>query len=394
MSLKLRYRERGETVEILRCYGERRVVSLPEFISGKRVTALGDYLFSEDMRQEPEGLLWECDKETGRAVQMPAGETVDRNGRGEVISEEASGTGPVICGASVEEVRLPAGLQSIGKYAFYNCDKLKRLHLSSTISEIGAGAFNGCRKITVLDITVVRGEKSCLKEVLSELNETLTVYYRQAERAADGTIVMTGEARLLFPLFYEEAVENTPARMLETHVHGCGHRYRYCFEGTEFKFREYDALFIHAKAQEPPARVAELAIGRLRYPLGLSDEAYLQYGNYLLKHMENTAAYLAESHEMKELKWFVEEFSPEKAESADRAKRVKNEHAAAGCLGNEGLAVRAREELINIEKPILGKTGFDKLIEAFSHSGCVEALSYVMDAAHRGTPSKKKKFIL
>lgn len=42
-----------------------------------------------------------------------------------------------------------------------------------------------------------------------------------------------GEARLVFPEFFEEAVENTPARILETHTHGSGMWYRNCFVQTE-----------------------------------------------------------------------------------------------------------------------------------------------------------------
>ena len=80
-------------------------------------------------------------------------------------------------------------------------------------------------------------EKSCLKEILSELNETVAVHYRERGETGEKTLL----AELLFPAFYEEAVENTPARITETHVHGCGHRYRYCFENTQLLFREYDS---------------------------------------------------------------------------------------------------------------------------------------------------------
>lgn len=367
MGLELIYRECGGTVEILRCYGECETVVLPACILGKPVTALGDYLFSREMRTEPEGLLWAED-----AAIRPEGAAIRPQGE-------------ILCGSAVAEVVLPDTLKKIGRYAFYNCDGLRVLRLVSTVSDIGAGAFNGCRKITDLYVDVVSGGKSCLKEVLAELNETLTVHYRQMERAEGGALHKTGEARLLFPAFYEEAVENTPARILETHVHGCGHRYRYCFQGTEFEFREYDALFIHARTQEPPSRAAELAIGRLRYPLQLTKEAAERYGAYLMEQIDGTAQYLAGKNDMREWRWFIREFSPE---------RAKNEHAAAGCLGNEGLAVRAREEFSDIRKPILGKTGFDKLIEVTGRLGHTEALSCLMDAAYRAYPPVKRKFEL
>ena len=204
----------------------------------------------------------------------------------------------------------------------------------STAVDIGAGAFNGCRQIDELTIGVIKGERSCLKEVLAELNESLTVFYRQYEKSGDGELKCTGRAQLLFPVFYEEAVENTPARILETHVHGCGHRYRYAFEGTEFKFREYDSLFIHARAQESPQQAAVLALGRLRYPLELSQEASVMYREYLVQHPVEAAACLLKNDSMDDWRWFVGEFTP------CGEKMIKVEHAAAGCLGNEGYAGR------------------------------------------------------
>ena len=50
MGLKCLYKENGDSVTILRCYGEYGRIVLPESINGKKVTELGDYIFSEDMR--------------------------------------------------------------------------------------------------------------------------------------------------------------------------------------------------------------------------------------------------------------------------------------------------------------------------------------------------------
>lgn len=364
--MKLLYEEKNGTIKILRCYGaengygERGTIVLPESIGNKPVVELGDYLFSAGMREQPRGLLWD---------EAAAG-----------ADQEAE----VLCGSHVRAVYLPASLRRIGRYAFYNCDSLRELHFTASISDIGAGAFNGCRKITDLYVDVINGEKSCLKEILADLNETLTVHYREITSSEAKLSEGVREARLLFPLFYEEAVENTPARILETHVHGCGHRYRYCFQGTEFKFREYDSLFLYARTQEEPEHVAALAIGRLKYPYQLSEEAKGEYGEYLMEHLDDAAACLLKDGCMEDLRWFVGYFAPEK----------KIEHAAAGCLGNEGLAVRAREEYYDIRKPILGETGFDKLVELANRAGHTEATSFLMDARYRSYPLKRKRFTL
>ena len=367
MGLKCLYKENGDSVTILRCYGEYGRIVLPESINGKKVTELGDYIFSEDMRHKPEGKIW------------------TENGTSE---ERCSDENTAACGSRVREICLPSTIKKIGRYAFYNCYSLKKLAMFSTAVDIGAGAFNGCRQIDELTIGVIKGERSCLKEVLAELNESLTVFYRQYEKSGDGELKCTGRAQLLFPVFYEEAVENTPARILETHVHGCGHRYRYAFEGTEFKFREYDSLFIHARAQESPQQAAVLALGRLRYPLELSQEASVMYREYLVQHPVEAAACLLKNDSMDDWRWFVGEFTP------CGEKMIKVEHAAAGCLGNEGYAVRAREEYSDIKKPVLGKTGFAKLIEASNQAECTEVTSFLMDASYRAYPPERKRFEL
>lgn len=417
MGLKCLYEENGDSVKILRCYGECSQIVLPETISGRRVTELGDYIFSGDMRETPAGKLWEADEEPGNAAGTGAdGLSGSAAGAGTGgLSGSAPGTGvggstespgintaelQAACGERLKEISLPSGIRKIGRYAFYNCYGLKKLSMYSTISDIGAGAFNGCRKIEELEIGVVKGERSCLKEVLAELNESLTVDYRQLEKDGDGQLKCTGRASLFFPVFYEEAVENTPARILETHVHGCGHRYRYAFDGTEFKFREYDSLFIHAKTQEPPARAAALAMGRLRFPLELTEKASLMYREYLILHPEEAAACLLKKDNMDEWRWFAGEFLPseggndEDNDENNDEKRIKVEHATAGCLGNEGYAVRAREEYSDIKKPALGKTGFDKLIHASNRAGRTDVTSFLVNASYRAYPPQRKKFEL
>ena len=160
MGFKLLYEQKNGTAKILRCFGEAEEVSLPAFVHGCPVTEIGDYIFSAGMRTEPFGYLWEegCQK-------LP------------VRKAAASELGPAFCGDKVREISLPPELLRIGRYAFYNCDGLRRLQFSSGIRDIGAGAFNGCRKIEELTVTENREEKSCLKEILSELNETVAVHY-------------------------------------------------------------------------------------------------------------------------------------------------------------------------------------------------------------------------
>lgn len=215
-----------------------------------------------------------------------------------------------LAGSGAEEVYLPSKLQKIGAYAFYNCEKLKKISCSSRVNDLGTGVFAGARDVEALDFTLFEGEKSCLKDLLSELRQTLRV--RIVEQKAEGR-----EARLIFPEYFEESVENTPARILFIETHGCGHRYRYCFVNRQFQYKDYDALFPHVKVQEPTELVTELALGRLMYPYGLTEKHRLMYLEYVAEHWLDAGKLLIEADRLGRrqvtnldagrLPWLVEE---------------------------------------------------------------------------------------
>lgn len=190
-------------------------------------------------------------------------------------------------GTGVREVFLPKPLERIGRYAFYNCEELTALHFYGGVREVGGGLFNGCRKISELFVHMDRGEQSALKDFVNELNGRLTVHYFLEEKEA---------ARLVFPLYYDEAVENTPARIISSSIHGCGHRYRYCFENRKLLFDRYDKTFFYEINEEGVLPAAELALGRLLYPYGLSAGAEEAYLEFLVEHrLVVLERYLAET---------------------------------------------------------------------------------------------------
>ena len=90
--------------------------------------------------------------------------------------------------------------------------------------------------------------------------------------------------------YYEEGVENTPARILMTEVHGSGLYYRNCFQGKVFHFLEYDKRFEMARAQESSDFLREMVYGRLNWPTGLTEQAKIQYEQYLKEHIEQIAS--------------------------------------------------------------------------------------------------------
>ena len=197
-----------------------------------------------------------------------------------LIPEEEEGLpvtslGAYVCsGSEIEEVHIPVGVKKIGAYAFYGCEKLKAVYMGGRALDLGTGLFADTPSMQFLDFTEFEGERSCFKDILSELRQTLRVRVHKNGQ----------EARLIFPEYFEESVENTPARILVTETHGCGHRYRYCFANREFQFAGYDELFPHVKVQESEELVTELAIGRILYPWGLSEKRRQMYLDYVREH--------------------------------------------------------------------------------------------------------------
>lgn len=182
-------------------------------------------------------------------------------------------------GTKITSVILPRHMEQIGNYVFYRCFQLKNLSFSDSLIDVGAGAFTGCA-IRQIEVRFHQGEKSVLKFIADEIRYALTVtmqYYRA------GGMVET--AKLIFPEHYEEAVENTPARIVETHYHGSGGDYRQCFYDKELNYSEYDKLFPRAVAEETTKTTAEMASLRLRYPYKLSAGAMAEYEAYVREHL-------------------------------------------------------------------------------------------------------------
>ena len=272
------YIEKEDSVEILRCFSYDTKIEIPERIQGKPVRSIGAYAFSahQDEQELTEGLR------TGKYKKM----------RGSLFSDQQAHPA---CGEKLESVVLPESVQKIGAYCFYNCRNLREFSFTSNISEWGRGAFTGCHHVRRLRYQELSGTCSCLKEVLSEFREELLVEY-------------CGEsyARLLFPEYYEEGVENTPARILMTRVHGSGLYYRNCFQDRKFQFDEYDRRFDQAWPLEKEEFLLELVINRLRYPWGLTEKNRERYEKWLAEELLQAGIYAVEKKDLEEVLWVLE----------------------------------------------------------------------------------------
>lgn len=314
MSLKIYYRKETDGAEILKCFGSDQKADIPGEIGDCKFTAIGSYGFSEGGES-----LWQK-------------EQFIRNGEQILDSEVFKQELTPLYGNAVTEIQLPDTIQEIRDYAFYRCFGLKRLCLTDQIQRIGGGVFTGCR-VSDIEVDFYRGEHSCLKDIVGEVRHVLyvTLRYHKTDTGAAET------AKLVFPEYYEEAVENTPARILETHYHGSGCYYRQCFYNREVNFRKYDELFKTAVAQEEEEIVIALASGRLQYPYRLSDAAKEQYETFIRERWTKTGIRFIEKEDWTCLKWLLNE-NLAKAEQMDELieyTAMKQKTEILGLLMNE-----------------------------------------------------------
>lgn len=315
--MRIQYRIQNYFVEIMRCFGTEPLVLLPDKIAGYPVRKIAAYAFSSQKEaEETDVLTYETDD-------------------GDLFGEEH-----LLAGTAVETVVLPDTVEEIGNYIFYGCKDLKRLKFSDSLMQIGSGAFTGCGKLRYLHVQLIRGEKSCVKEILGELWQRIdvTFYYEETEQTV----------KLVFPEHYEEAVENTPARILFTQHHGTGNNYRQCFYNREMDYRKYDELFPLAVAQDKPEVLADMVFRRLGYPYKLTEEHEKMYEQYVRR-------------ELKKIVWYLVE-----QESLNRLNRIS-------------------------ERGLWDQEGLDEAIRAASKQGKGEVLSFLMNEKHLLFPEKRRK---
>jgi hypothetical protein len=286
--MKIYYREKSGRIEILRCFGMEGRVEIPGMIENKLVISAAPYAFSSHMDEKEElknASLWEVSDGLGF-------------GREE----------HVLAGNDVEEIVFPHALKEIGRYIFYGCGNLKKLEFSDSLMQIGCGAFTGCHALEKLTVHMRQGKKSGVKEMLGEMWQRIDVnfLYEYEEDGIEKSDIMhrrenKSEARLVFPEHYDEAVENTPARILYTEYHGSGSNYRQCFYDRELNYQEYDRLFEMAVAMDKLEVLVDMSFGRLEFPYGLTGNARENYREYIRKNLEDIAEYLVKQEDMHRL---------------------------------------------------------------------------------------------
>ena len=234
-------------------------------------------------------LEWEKTKEgTARLLgvaEMPSELTVPDEIEGLPITE----VGPYCFAKNkyLERVVLPDTVAKIDRMAFYNCTSLKELEVGSAIEELGSDAFMNCHQLHELKVRCWAQERSGIRLILRQISHDMYVHFLGSQRADKGTIDTENseEARLLFTEYYETYDEVAPAHLFGRNIEGEGFRARQCFKEGVFEYARYDSTFQKACAEEREATLCEMAMNRLRYPVGLTEEVRKRYAEYVTEHL-------------------------------------------------------------------------------------------------------------
>ena len=167
----------------------------------------------------------------------------------------------------------------------------------SCLSDLGAGLFTGCHHVTELSVTVVKDSYSCLRTFLTEIPEELRVEY-----------VENGQyCRLIFPEYYEEGGEDTPAKNTKVIYHGSGLHFRNCFKDGRFQFGWYDDRFFRAQSIDGDELALEFALNRLIYPLELNQNHRNNYETYIKAHLSDAVKWLLDHDHMEHVHEMLED---------------------------------------------------------------------------------------
>lgn len=221
------YKTIEEHIEITAYHGSDSIVCIPEEIDGLSVTVIGKYAFE---------------------------------GNNDIL-----------------EVVLPDTIERIGSHAFYNCRRVEKMRMSDRIVEAEDGAFKNCRSLREFRIRVILQKMTCLKNLLSELNQELHITLEYASQE---------ESRLVFPRYLYDYVDNVEARIINQVTYGSGVHYRECMKEREVDYRGYDEAFHVALCQDTVDTLFTIARYRLSDRYELSKEAATVYQNYILKHLK------------------------------------------------------------------------------------------------------------
>jgi len=128
-------------------------------------------------------------------------------------------------------VELPQTIDTLGRYAFYNCKNLSALSLFDGVEDYYDGVIRQCQSLSDITLVQKRGSYSVMKELLADNDRTLHF-----------TVEPTG-LHLTFPAYVYDFVEDVEARVLHHKIEGSGYPYRECVTRKGVDLLAYDRPF-------------------------------------------------------------------------------------------------------------------------------------------------------
>lgn len=259
MELYIEYTIYEEKVTVVSCKGYGKSVILPSFIKDLPVVKVGAYAFSNLSKSR------DCiSSDNTIYIEKISGITVP----GSEVQ--------YIHGRSLEEVFLPETLEVIDEYAFYDCRELAVIHMWGGRIQLENGVFMNCEKLVKVNVEGYADEINSVREILSEISVEVCVTYSCSEE----------KGVFIFPEFYEDSIENSPARVFHYMIYGAGYRYRQCFEQGRLNILAYDMVFQSAEIQNIEETALKIALIRIQYPYQLQESIKIKYINYIKLHIE------------------------------------------------------------------------------------------------------------
>ena len=196
---------------------------------------------------------------------------------------------------SIRALTLPRRLESIGDYAFMNLKSMETLRFSDALRSIGSASFMNCRLFSRLELTrAALGQGPALASIVHSLPRELDVTVQNPDGSA---------YRLIFPEYYENYTENSPAHHFELKIVGGGYAYHGVFRNKTLVLSDYDALWRdYIAAEHDDLSALRLAYYRLRYPVELSDRAREQYAVFLRQNMREALRFAMQERDARGLR--------------------------------------------------------------------------------------------
>lgn len=191
-------------------------------------------------------------------------------------------------------VELPATIDTLGRYAFYNCKNLRSLSLYDQVEDYYDGVIKQCQSLSEITLQQERDSFSVMKELLADNDRRLTF------------TVKPMNLRLTFPAYVYDFVEDVEARVLHHKIEGSGYPYRECVTRKGVDLLAYDKLFSYVISDDYEAAIM-VALNRLRYPIELEDAAKEQYAQYLEQNARVVLLKLIGQEREEEIRYLCEE---------------------------------------------------------------------------------------